>query len=384
MVDRADKADRSNQINRNNKGENRAQSAPADHPNQSALTDRASFAASTDPDRVADWLLAGLELKSTLFHVGEYCGLYQASTAGHQRASFHVVLGGSCYLHVGADAGQPARTIGLSAGDAVFLLSDISHCLSPDAEPPADLTARIGKMAPLPAALASPDADTNAVSLACGFFEFRTDLDALVLGMLPNPIVARRDSGRLDGMTQIFALIQVEARRPGDAPSPLLARLTDLLFYYALREAVHAEDVAPGMWRLMRRDAFGRLAAAIIESPGERWTTDAMAAFVHMSRARFCKQFAEVGGQPPAQFVTLVRMKTAAALLRAGIPVPEAAEQVGYQSESAFAQAFKRVTGIQPGAWRRQSQAADGRSAAHALRSSGAVAGGTAQPYPLH
>ncbi|WP_306345274.1 helix-turn-helix transcriptional regulator [Pandoraea nosoerga] len=212
--------------------------------------------------------------------------------------------------------------------------------------------------------------------MACGFFEFRTDLDALALGMLPNPIVARRDSGRLDGMTQVFGLIQAEARRPGEAPSPLLARLTDLLFYYALREAVHAEDVAPGMWRLMRRDAFGRLAAAIIESPGERWTTDAMAAFVHMSRARFCKQFAEIGGQPPAQFVTLVRMKTAAALLRAGVPVPEAAEQVGYQSESAFAQAFKRVTGIQPGAWRRQSQASDGRLVAPAT--------GAVQPYPLH
>ncbi len=335
-----------------------------------------------DPDRVADWLLAGLELKSTLFHVGEYCGLYQASTAGHQRASFHVVLDGGCFLHVGANGSFAARTFTLRRGDAVFLLSDIPHCLSPHATPPADFTARAGTMTPLPAlardALASP---AGAVSLACGFFDFRTDLDALVLGMLPNPIVARRDSGRLEGMTQIFTLIQAEARRPGDAPSPLLARLTDLLFYYALREAVHAEDVAPGMWRLMRRDAFGRLAAAIIESPGERWTTDAMADFVHMSRARFCKQFAEIGGQPPAQFVTLVRMKTAAALLREGVSLPDAAEQVGYQSESAFAQAFKRVTGIQPGAWRRQAART---SASDADTPAPIVTQPATLPYPLH
>ncbi|VVE56717.1 AraC family transcriptional regulator [Pandoraea anhela] len=307
------------------------------------------------PDRVADWLLAGLELKSTLFHVGEYCGMYQASTAGHQRASFHVVLDGGCYLHVGADSGRAAQTVALNAGDAVFLLSDVPHALTPFATPPTDLTARAGAMTPLPPEPHHPSSEANGVALACGFFEFSTDLDALVLGMLPNPIVARRDSGRLEGMSQIFTLIQAEARRPGDSPSPLLARLTDLLFYYALREAVHAEDVAPGMWRLMRRDAFGRLAAAIIESPAERWTTERMAGFVHMSRARFCKQFAEIGGQPPAQFVTLVRMKTAAALLRAGVSLPDAAEHVGYQSESAFAQAFKRVTGMQPGAWRRQA-----------------------------
>ncbi|VVD84019.1 AraC family transcriptional regulator [Pandoraea horticolens] len=331
------------------------------------------------PDRVADWLLAGLELKSTLFHVGEYCGVYQASTAGHQRASFHVLLEGGCYLHIGAEGGQTARTIPLSAGDAVFLLSDVPHCLSPNAAPPADLSARAGEMTPLPTQPRPHATAPSSVSLACGFFEFRTDLDALVLGMLPNPIVARRASGRLEGMTQIFSLIQAEARRPSETPSPLLARLTDLLFYYALREAVHAEDVAPGMWRLMRRDAFGRLAAAIIESPGERWTTDAMAEFVHMSRARFCKQFAEIGGQPPAQFVTLVRMKTAAALLREGVSLPEAAEHVGYQSESAFAQAFKRVTGIQPGAWRRQATrgAAPDAAPTHSALT-------PAAPYALH
>ncbi|WP_343043297.1 AraC family transcriptional regulator [Pandoraea captiosa] len=348
----------------------------------------ASSASAGHPDRVADWLLAGLELKSTLFHVGEYCGAYQASTAGHQRASFHVVLDGNCYLHVGPHAGQPPRTLALHAGDAVFLLSDVPHALTPSSTAPADLSTRAGTMTPLPPAPhtaphtaphAAPDAPPF-VALACGFFEFRTDLDALVLGMLPNPIVPRHASGRLEGMTQIFALIQAEARRPGDAPSPLLARLTDLLFYYALREAVHTEDVAPGMWRLMRRDAFGRLAAAIIESPGARWTTDRMADFVHMSRARFCKQFAEIGGQPPAQFVTLVRMKTAAALLRAGVSLPEAAEQVGYQSESAFAQAFKRVTGMQPGAWRRQ--ATDAADAPDAASAPPAVT--PSASYPLH
>ncbi|WP_084664111.1 AraC family transcriptional regulator [Pandoraea faecigallinarum] len=335
------------------------------------------------PEQVADWLLAGLELKSTLFHVGEYCGVYQASTAGYQRASFHVVLDGGCYLHLDAGAGRSPRTLTLNAGDAVFLLSDVAHALTPDATPPADLTARAGKMTPLPSTPRTAPGTGTTVALACGFFEFRTELDTLVLGMLPNPIVARRDSGRLAGMTQIFALIQAEARRPGDTPSPLLARLTDLLFYYALREAVHAQDVAPGMWRLMRRDAFGRLAAAIIESPGERWTTDSMAEFVHMSRARFCKQFAEIGGQPPAQFVTLVRMKTAAALLRAGVPLPEAAEQVGYQSESAFAQAFKRVTGIQPGAWRRQTAgAAPQTTSPSPLPSPRTATASTA--YPLH
>ena len=31
------------------------------------------------------------------------------------------------------------------------------------------------------------------------------------------------------------------------------------------------------------------LITAIIDTPAKRWTTDSMAEFVHMSRARFCK-----------------------------------------------------------------------------------------------
>lgn len=308
------------------------------------------------PDRAADWLLAGLELKSTLFHVGEYCGTFQASTAGHQRASFHVVLQGECWLHMPAEGLRPATRQHLRGGDAVFLLADVVHCLTPSPATPFDIDARFGTMTPLAetAPVTPQTSETSGVGLACGFFEFRSELDGAVLGLLPTPIVARHDSGRIDGMTQVFTLIQAEARRQGDTPSPLLAKLTDLLFYYALREALHAEDFAPGLWRLMRRNAFAQLAAAIIEHPGGRWTVDTMAEFVHMSRARFCKHFTELGGQPPAQFVTFVRMKTAAALLRGGVPLTEVAAQVGYQSESAFAQAFKRVTGIQPGAWRKR------------------------------
>jgi AraC-like DNA-binding protein len=240
----------------------------------------------------------------------------------------------------------------LTAGDAVFLLRDMPHCLSPDAQPPAleRASERIGTMTPLAAVDSS---QAQVVGLACGFFEFRSGLDDLLLGLLPDHIVARQDNPTLDGARAIFELIRAEALRHAGTPSPLIARLTDLLFFYALRTVAQRNEVAPGLWSLMRRTEFAPLVSAIIDTPGERWTTDTMASFVHMSRARFCKQFVDISGQPPAQFVTLIRMKVAAAMLRTGATTPGAAQHVGYQSESAFAHAFKRVTGVQPGAYRR-------------------------------
>lgn len=303
-------------------------------------------------DNFADWLLNGLELKSTLFHVGQYCGAWQASTSGHRRASFHVVLHGACWLHLPARPSRPALSVPLAAGDTVFLLADEPHCLSPDAQPPAPdrASARKGTMTPLdPADSEAP----GSVGLACGFFEFQSALDGLMLSLLPDHVIARRDQPEPCGARQVFELIRAEALRDPHTPSPLIARLTGLLLVYTLRALEANTELAPCFWSLLRHPAFAPLVAAIVEAPGKRWTTATMADFVHMSRARFCKQFAELSGQPPAQFVALVRMKHAAAMLSSGTSTPVAAEQVGYQSESAFAQAFKRITGVQPGAWRR-------------------------------
>lgn len=316
-------------------------------------------------DKMTDWLLSGLELKSTIFHVGQYCGTWQASTAGHQRASFHVVLHGECWLHLPANAGRDAHSVHLDAGDAVFLLQDMPHCLSPDPQPPArgHGSQRIGTMSPLSDQAATRTSGNASVGIACGFFEFSSGLDDMLLTLLPDHIVARRDNPSLEGARAIFDLIRAEAMHDPHLPSPLIARLTDLLFVYTLRALGDGDEIAPCFWSLMRRAEFAPLVSAIVESPDKRWTTDTMAGFVHMSRARFCKLFVDVSGQPPAQFVTLIRMKLAAAMLRSGARTPDAAERVGYQSESAFAQAFKRVTGVQPGAWRRSRAAREAGTA---------------------
>jgi AraC-like DNA-binding protein len=309
---------------------------------------------SQSTDDMADWLLSSFELKSTVFHVGQYCGTWQASTAGRSLASFHVVLYGECWLHLAAGPGRAAQSIPLRAGDAVFLMRDVAHCLSPTPEPPppGNETMRAGVMTQL-----EPDQACEAtpvgVGIACGFFEFASALDGLLVSLLPDRVIARHGHPSMDKARTIFSLIRDEALRDVDSASPVLARLTGLLFVYALRAYDQDEHATPSFWRLMRCPAFAPLAGAIVESPARRWTTQTMATFVHMSRSRFCRLFGELSGQPPAQFVALVRMKLAATMLTQGTPIAEVIEQVGYQSESAFARAFRRVTGVQPGSWRR-------------------------------
>jgi AraC-like DNA-binding protein len=308
---------------------------------------------SSNADHIVDWLFASLAVKSALFHVGQYCGNWQASTAGHRRASFHLVLSGQCWLHIPALGEQGARRLLLESGDAVFLLRDMPHCVSPDPDPPAagQETRRAGEMLALNTASATPD----SVGIACGFFGYGSTLDEILLSLLPDVIVARRDGPSPGNISTIFQLILAEVQRDFPASSTLVARLTDLLFIYTLKALKPTDGFDAGIWSLIRHDTFSPLIRKIIETPGEPWTTDAMADFLHMSRARFCKRFTDLSGQSPGQFVTLLRMKVAADMLRDGSPTLDIAEHVGYKSESAFAQAFKRTTGLQPGVWRRQA-----------------------------
>ena len=58
------------------------------------------------------------------------------------------------------------------------------------------------------------------------------------------------------------------------------------------------------------------------------------------------------------QYLTNWRMQRAACLLREGAAtVATIAQEVGYDSEAAFARAFKRAVGTPPAAWRRTQRA---------------------------
>jgi len=294
----------------------------------------------TETDRLAHWLVSGLELDATVFHVGQYCGPWRASTAGRERASFHLVLRGQSYLHLDGQA-----PIVLGEREGVFLLRDIPHCLTP--EPDAGAAFEPCDMQPMVPAL------DGACGLACGFFQFRGLLGELFRGAFPDYVLIRADSAALKAVAPLFDLILAEAERGDDAPSPLIERLTELLFFYVIREVARRDDVAAGLLAVARRPEFAPLLDDLLREPGKPWSIEDMARVARMSRASFCRHFVEASGQPPAQFLLQVRMKIAARRLQGGDSVLRAAEHVGYYSQAAFTRAFKKVIGEQPGAFQR-------------------------------
>jgi len=117
----------------------------------------------------------------------------------------------------------------------------------------------------------------------------------------------------------------------------------------------------PGWLAALRDRHVGRAIGLLHERPAEPWTIDELGRQVGLSRSALHERFAELVGQPPMQYLTNWRMQRGARLLReSNATVSTIAQEVGYDSEAAFARAFKRLVGLPPATWRRAQRAPSG------------------------
>ena len=151
------------------------------------------------------------------------------------------------------------------------------------------------------------------------------------------------------------AVAESQTNRPGG--EAMLERMSEMMFVAAVRLYVETLPEDCRGWLAGLRDRFvGRVLALMHDAPTTEWTVDELGRRVGLSRSALHERFAEMIGQPPMQYLTNWRMQVGAALLRdTSATVASVAQSVGYDSEAAFARAFKRLVGKPPAAWRRRT-----------------------------
>jgi AraC-like DNA-binding protein len=84
------------------------------------------------------------------------------------------------------------------------------------------------------------------------------------------------------------------------------------------------------------------------------WSLEELARVAGMSRSGFALNFKKKVGLAPMDYLMNWRMQRACELLRATDQnIAVIANNVGYESESAFSIAFKKAIGRRPGAYRK-------------------------------
>jgi AraC-like DNA-binding protein len=136
------------------------------------------------------------------------------------------------------------------------------------------------------------------------------------------------------------------------------AQLAQLFFIKILRAHLARPDTMPSGW--LRAVSDGRIVHAIRlmhDDPGRALGLDDLAKAAGMSRTRFAVHFKSVAGVAPLTYLTEWRMRLAQRALREeDTSIIELAATLGYASESAFSNAFKRVTGTRPSDYRNRER----------------------------
>jgi AraC-like DNA-binding protein len=205
---------------------------------------------------------------------------------------------------------------------------------------------------------ATPAEEAKSV-IVCGFIA--CDLSPFNPLIASLPRLLHLASGGLGAWVAHLLDQAVSESRDGRAGSAaVLERVSEMVFVDAARRHLESLPAGASGWFAALRDRHvGKAITLMHERPAQPWSIDELGRQVGLSRSALHERFVELAGQPPMQYLTNWRMQLGAGRLRdSDDKVSAIALEVGYDSEAAFARAFKRCVGQPPAAWRRAQREA--------------------------
>lgn len=290
-------------------------------------------------------LLDTFRLRARVFHNAQYCGTWGVDISGTAHVAFHFVASGQASFRLRA---KPQTVITLGAGDLLVLPHDASHLLgSADCGVEA-----VNQAVSVPYAEGSPK---DATALICGSFEFDRAGPNPVVAALPEFMVLHTAQPPHAGLlAPIIAALEYESREPGEGSEAVVNRMAEILFVHLLRMHLRSEAQTPGLLAALADDRVRRALELIAQDPAAKRSVAELAAAAGMSRSAFSERFKQLTGVAPMDYCTRWRLRQAYRWLAdEGITVFDAALRCGYEGESAFSRAFKRVIGCNPSTVRR-------------------------------
>lgn len=264
----------------------------------------------------------------------------------NQCMMFHLVIDGHAEIKVNSD-----RVV-LHKGDFVLLPLGQGHTLfDGSATSPT-------KLSDLPIKIVSERYETlefgghgEVSTLICGAMTFNHPLTLRLLGVLPSILHIPQDKGACSHIIATLSeLISDEIQSASPGASGVIAKLADILVITAIRSFLETQPEQANTWFGALNDPRTTKAIELVHgSPSTHWTLEQLAHEVGMSRTSFAVQFKQLVGNSPMEYLTEWRMSLAyTALLNTHDTILAIALDYGYQSESSFSRAFKKVIGCNP------------------------------------
>jgi AraC-like DNA-binding protein len=263
-------------------------------------------------------LLARFGVNAGTFHSGAFCGISafdETQGCGH----LHLVQSGEVLLKLADE-----RELRITEPTLIFFPRPYRHRL-----------------------FAS---EGSGAQLVCASLDFDGGSGNALARALPDHLILRLDE--IPTMASTLGWLFAEAFDDVCGRDAVMDRLFELLVILLLRHILSSGDQQPGMMAGLADARLSKPLSLMHDAPSKAWTVAELSVAANMSRASFAEHFKRVVGQAPADYLVSWRISLAQKLLREGKPIALIAEEVGYESPSALARAFRRKTGASPREWR--------------------------------
>lgn len=200
---------------------------------------------------------------------------------------------------------------------------------------------------------------SHSTSLICGHFEYQRDYPHPLFETLP-PFI-HISAGNNPNARWFATASELAAQISGGdsmGKDAVINRLAETLFIQALADYLESIDSLSSFLVAMQDRNIGLALKSIHDEIAHDWSVTELASIAHMSKSTFSSKFHSMVGEPPIVYLARWRMLKAREMLTdTTMPINMISEKVGYQSEFSFSRAFKKMTGLTPGAARKSATA---------------------------
>ncbi|PHM45395.1 hypothetical protein Xmau_01045 [Xenorhabdus mauleonii] len=264
---------------------------------------------------------------------------------------FMAVTKGTCWGVV-EDAEKP---ICFHAGDCILLNSHQSLLLSSDPALPVTDGASLAEEA-VRNGLVKYNGGGDVFILS-GLFIFSGEHAGVLFDALPSIVHIPKATDQAEVIRWSLAQWATELREPKPGGILMSTHLAHLMLVQVLRLFLTTSDALPQGWfRALTDKQIGQAIMAIHAESERNWTLLSLAQVAGVSRTVFAQRFKALVGRTAMEYLSRWRMlKAADRLQNSSDSVATIAFSSGYESESAFSTAFKRVMAVSPGKYRRNA-----------------------------
>jgi AraC-like DNA-binding protein len=302
-------------------------------------------------DDLVTEILRSVTMKTVVFGRAELRAPWGLHVDLPGRAVFHIVLRGRCWFNFGGVS--PTQ---MTYGDTILFPRADVHAMNDHPETAIRPLQELLIKHPM-----TPDRRFRyggggpLTTLLCGAFQL-DDPKFNLLGVLLPPLVYIKGQGDRTS-AQLRALLrciegELRVSRPGE--QAIVTHLAEAFLLRAIRDYVLSSSSREhGLHAVLRDRSIGRVLGLIHQRPEHPWTVRTLADEANLSRSAFAARFKKRIGAAPQRYLQRYRFSKAVQLLRTtDAKIYEIARRVGYDSESSFSKAFKRMMGKAPGACR--------------------------------